>query len=67
VARDREDQEKLDAELGYSVRGEREVKLREWFSLREEGERAGDFDRKVAVLRAKKWAKEHPERRESRP
>ena len=58
-----EDQEKADAELGYSVRGEHEVRLREWFSLREEGERAGDFDRLVSVLRAKKWAKENPARR----
>lgn len=58
-----EDQEAIDAELGYSVRGEREVRLREWFSLREDGERAGDFDRLVSNLRAKKWAKENPGRR----
>lgn len=60
-----EDQEKRDAEQGFVVRGEKEVRLREWFSLHEAGEKAGDFDKRVAVLRAKKWAKEHPERRKA--
>jgi hypothetical protein len=59
---DREDVEAMEAERGYSVRSTREVRLREWFSLREEGEAPGDFKRLVDVLRAKKWAKANPER-----
>jgi len=54
---DAEEQEKADAELGYSVRGEREVRLREWMSVREEGEAPGDFDRLVGRLRQRKYWK----------
>lgn len=60
---DSEDQEKRDAELGYSVRGEREVRLREWFSLREQGEGPRDFPKLINRLRVKKWAKANPGKR----
>jgi len=58
---DAEDRGAIDAERGYSVRGEREVKLREWFSLREEGEHSGDFERLVWRLRARKYWKQKKE------
>jgi hypothetical protein len=62
-----EDREDIDAELGYSVRGERDVRLRDWMSLRgEDGEAARsprEFEALVNRLRAKKWANENPERR----
>ncbi len=57
----------LHAELGYRTAGQREVAVREWFSL--QGERDEPlptpraFEKKILVLRAKKWAKANPERR----
>lgn len=59
-----EDREEIEAELGYRVRGEREVRLREWFSLREEGETPRQFDLLVKALRARKyWKTASPERK----
>ena len=63
---DAEDLERLDAERGYSERGEREVRLREWFSLRDEnGAGPKEFEKVVNRLRVKKWVKENPERRQA--
>lgn len=45
-----EDQDALDAERGHRAIGLREARLREWYSLREEGEKAGDFNRLVHRL-----------------
>ena len=59
-----DDQEAIDAELGYSVRGEREVKHREWFSLREEGEGPRTFKLLIKALQARRyWREASPERR----
>jgi hypothetical protein len=63
VSYEAEDLEKLDAERGYQVRGEKEVRLREWFSLREADGGPKEFGRLVDRLRARKWAKENPSRR----
>lgn len=58
-----EDRADIDAERGYSEVGARELRLREWFATHEPGEKAGDFERLVRVLRARKWEQEHPERK----
>lgn len=56
-----EDREAVEAERGYAIRGEREVRLREWLSLREEGEKPGDFKKLVWRLRARKyWKNKEP-------
>lgn len=61
---DTEDLKNRDAEQGYSVRGEREVRMREWFSLREHGEGPRDFKRLVWALQQRRaWAKKAPERK----
>ena len=58
--------EDLHAELGYRTAGQREVRQREWFSLRGNADEPlptpKAFTRKVAVLRAVKWNREHRER-----
>jgi hypothetical protein len=68
AASSREEREKdLHAELGYRTAGQREVSLREWFSLQgEKGEPLATpkaFASAIAVLRAKRWAKNNPERK----
>lgn len=61
---DAEDQDAVDAERGYAVRGEREVRLREWFSVREAGEKPRDFKRLVWRLQQRRvWAKKAPEKK----
>jgi len=59
--------EDLHAELGYRTAGQREVRQREWFTLRGEADEPlptpKAFARKIAVLRAVKWQRENPERR----
>lgn len=64
-----EREEDLHAELGYRTAGQREVSLREWFSLRGSAEEPlptpKAFERKIAVLRAVKWQRENPERRKA--
>lgn len=59
--------EDLHAELGYRTTGQREIRQREWFSLRGEASEPiptpREFAKVVNRLRAKKWAKENPERR----
>lgn len=61
--------EDLHAELGYRTTGQREVRAREWFSLRGEANEPLStpkaFEKKIATLRATKWAKENPERRKT--
>lgn len=62
----KEHAEDLHAELGYRTAGQREVRQREWFSLRGEADEPlptpQAFKRHIDVLRAKRWAKAHPER-----
>jgi hypothetical protein len=57
----------LHAELGYRTAGQREIAMREWYSLQgERGEPLATpraFESAVAVLRAKRWAKNNPERK----
>lgn len=64
--RDSELTEDRAAELGYRETGQREVSLRDWFSLREPGtvaETPREFAKVVNRLRVRKWAKANPERR----
>jgi hypothetical protein len=60
-------EEDLHAELGYRTAGRRELSQREWFSLRGEVHEVAPnpkaFEKLIAGLRAKKWAKENPDRR----
>lgn len=56
----REDAEAIDAERGYSVRGEREVRLRDWFSLREADGGPKEFAKLLVRLRTKKWIRDNP-------
>lgn len=64
--RSAEHAEDLHAELGYRTTGQREVRQREWFSLRGEANEPlptpDAFKRHIDVLRAKRWAKANPER-----
>lgn len=55
----REDQDDIDAERGYSTVGGREQRLRDWFALHEAGEKAGDFEKVINRLRVKKWQREN--------
>ena len=47
---DREAQQKVDAERGYSTASLRDVRKRAWFSVQVEGERAGVVDGRSAAV-----------------
>lgn len=58
--------EDLHAELGYRTAGQREVRQREWFSLRGEADEPlptpAAFEKAVRALVVKRWKRTHRER-----
>ena len=65
-----EREEDLHAELGYRTAGQREVRQREWFSLRGDPNEPiptpGEFAKVVDRLRVVRWQKANPEKKRAK-
>lgn len=61
--RDAEGLERVEAERGYRLAGERAWRLGEWLALRDRDGGPREFRRLLSKLRARKWSAENPERR----
>lgn len=57
------ERDEIDAERGHRLVGVREVRLREWFALREEGEKPDAHRRLVQRLREKRYLASLPPER----